>query len=145
MRKFIIRNMVVIMLALAATTALAHQTKDVAGGYRVSAGFVTDPAYTGVLNALDLIVRDAEGNPVENLERSLTAVLIAPGGAELNLKLSAAFGEPGVYRGSFIPTVVGDYAFRISGFIGAAEFDELFDQPAHSEPSVLDAREISLP
>ncbi|HLR47021.1 MAG TPA: hypothetical protein VK092_07660 [Deinococcales bacterium] len=126
--------------------ALAHQSLDVGdGAYRLSAGFQSEPAYTGVMNGLELLVSDADGNPVENLESSLTAVVLGPEDAELVLELNAVYGEPGTYSGSFIPTAVGDYTFRVSGFIGAVEFDEHFDDPGHYEPVVRDASEVSIP
>ena len=131
---------------LIGSAALAHQTLEVGdGAYRLSAGFESEPAFTGIINGLDLMVSDSDGQPVENLENSLTAVVLGPEGAELVLELSAVYGEPGTYSGSFIPTVVGDYSFRISGFIGAVEFDEHFDDAGHYEPVVRDASEVSIP
>lgn len=126
-------------------SALAHQSIEVGeGAYRVIVGLTVNPAYSGQMNAIDLIIRDAEGEPVANLEQSLTAVVIGPDGSEVTLTLRAGASE-GSYTGNFIPTVSGDYQFRVSGFIGAVEFDELFDNPAHSHPTVLDAARISLP
>ncbi len=125
--------------------ALAHQSTEVGdGAYRVIVGLTVNPAYSGQLNAIDLMIRDADGEPVANLEQSLTAVVIGPDGSEVTLTLRAGDAE-GSYTGNFIPTVSGDYQFRVSGFIGAVEFDELFDNPAHSHPTVLDAAGISLP
>ncbi len=130
---------------LAAGVAMGHQSKEVAGGaYRVIAGYMVNPAYSGQLNGLDLMVRDADGEPVANLEQAITAVLIAPDGSELELTLRAG-AEPGHYTADFIPTVAGNFMFRISGFIGAEEFEELFDHVAHNEPPVMDAATISLP
>lgn len=140
-----------IALALAASllllsgSALAHQSIEVGdGAYRVIVGLTVNPAYSGQLNGIDLIIRDADGEAVANLEQSLIAVVIGPDGSEVNLSVRAGASE-GTYTGNFIPTVAGDYQFRVSGFIGAVEFDELFDNPAHSHPTVLDAAEISLP
>lgn len=133
------------LVLLLAGVALAHQSKEVAdGAYRVIAGYTVNPAYTGQMNGLDLMVRDADGNLVANLEQAMTAVLIAPDGSELELTLRVG-AEPGRYTANFIPTVPGNYMFRISGFIGEAEFTELFDHVAHSEPPVMDAATISLP
>ncbi len=130
-------------LVLLAGAAFAHQSIEV-GSHRVIAGYLVNPAYTGQLNGLDLMVRDAEGELVPNLEQALTVVLIAPGGAELELTVREG-SEPGRYTADFIPTVAGNYMFRISGFIGDVEFEELFDHVAHSEPPVMDAADISLP
>lgn len=127
-------------------SVLAHQSIDVGdGAYRVSAGFHSEPAFTGVINGLELFVRDAAGNPVENLENSLSAWVLGPEGAELKLELSAVYGQPGAYSAVFLPTVVGDYSFRVSGFIGTVEFDEHFDDAGHYEPVVRDVSEVSIP
>lgn len=140
------RISLIISAFLFLSAAAAHQSLEVGdGAFTVSAGFHSEPAYTGVMNGLDLIVRDAEGNPVANLEHSLTAVVLGPEGAELVLELSAVYGQPGSYSGSFIPTMVGDYSFRISGFIGDVEFSEHFDSPGHYDPVVRDASEVSIP
>lgn len=132
-------------LLLLSGSAFAHQSIEVGdGAYRVIVGLTVNPAYSGQMNGIDLIVRDADGEPVANLEQSLTAIVIGPDGSEVTLTVRAGATE-GTYTGNFIPTSSGDYQFRVSGFIGAVEFDELFDNPAHSHPTVLDAAEISLP
>ena len=130
-------------LALLAGTAFAHQSIEV-GTHRVIAGYTVNPAYTGQLNGLDLMIRDAAGELVPNLEQALTVILVAPGGEELELTVREG-AEPGRYTANFIPTVPGNYAFRISGFIGDVEFEELFDHVSHSEPPVMDAADITLP
>ncbi len=128
--------------------ALAHQSIVVGDAYRVTVGFVTNPAYAGQLNRLDLIVSttDDPAEPVEGLEASLGAELIAPDGVNrLQLAIRAVRGQPGHYTADFIPTAVGDYAFRVYGFVGDVEFDELFDHFTHYEPGVADPATISLP
>jgi hypothetical protein len=135
-------------LALASGAALAHQTIEVGDTYRVTVGFVVNPAYAGQLNHLDLIVRTIGDTPefVEGLAESLGAELITPDGTQrLVLKLRSVRNRPGFYTADFIPTVTGDYTFRVFGFIGAFEFDQIFDAYSHSEPFVLDPASISLP
>jgi hypothetical protein len=76
------------------------------------------------LNGLDLIIHDAAEQPVENLESSLSATLIAPDGeARRELPLRAQYGEPGAYTSDFILTEPGAYTFHIGGFIGDLEVD----------------------
>ena len=144
--KFIRNLSILLAFALAGSAALAHQSIEIADGeYRVIVGLMVNPAYTGQLNGIDLIVRDAEGNPVENLEQSLSAVVITADGSELTLTLRPQADNPGTYTGDFIPTVSGDLHFRVSGFIGAVEFDELFDHVAHSDPVIIDSATITVP
>lgn len=141
-----IPGILIAALLLLAGAAFAHQSKEVGeGAYRVSVGLLVNPAYTGQLNGIDLIIRDTEGEPVEHLERSLTAIVIAADGSELVLTLRAQSDNPGAYTGDFIPTLSGDMQVRVSGFIGSLEFEELFDQVAHSDPVIIDSATISLP
>lgn len=41
--------------------------------------------------------------------------------------LRAAFGEPGVYLGDFIPTTEGDYIFKFTGSIAGVNVDQTFE------------------
>lgn len=133
-------------MALAGGFALAHQSKEVGdGAYRVIVGYLVNPAYTGQMNGIDLAIRDANGEPMLGLERSILAWVIAPDGTELQLTLRANAAKEGWYTGNFIPTVAGNYTFRVTGFVGEVEFDEHFDEPAHSDPAVMDAGNITLP
>lgn len=133
-------------LLLAASPALAHQSKEVGeGAYRVIVGYLLNPAYSGQVNGIDLAIRDADGEPMLGLERSLLAWVIAPDGTQLQLTLRANPAKEGWYTGDFLPTQPGNYTFRVRGFIGQTEFDELFDEPSHSDPAVMDAATISLP
>ncbi len=126
--------------------ALAHQSKEVGdGAYRVVVGYLVNPAYSGQLNGIDLAIRNADGEPMMGLERSILAWVIAPDGTELQLTVRANADKEGWYTGNFIPTVAGNYTFRVSGFVGQVEFEELFDEPAHNDPAVMDGAAISLP
>jgi hypothetical protein len=100
---------VLIALTLLAPLAWAHQSIVVGEQFRVTVGFVHNPAYAGILNHLDLIVRTSESEP------------------------------------QFVPTIAGNYSFRVWGFIGEVAFDEVFDRFAHSDPFVADPASISLP
>ena len=146
MRLFARVSAALLALALVTGAALAHQSKEVDGGaYRVIVGYRVNPAYSGQVNGIDLAIRNADNEPMLGLERSIVAWVIAPDGTELQLTLRANAAKEGWYTGDFIPTVSGNYTFRVSGFIGTTEFNELFDQPAHNDPAVLDAATISVP
>lgn len=135
-----------ILVLAALGAACAHQTIEVAdGAYKVIVGLLVNPAYSGQMNGIDLAVRDADGNPIPGLEKSLTAVVIGPDGTELTLALRANSAKEGWYTGNFIPTVAGNYTFRIGGYIGDVAVDAYFDKPAHSDPAVLDAATIRVP
>lgn len=135
-----------IAVLLVGSVAVAHQSIEVAdGAYRVVVGYLVNPAYTGQMNGIDLAIRNADNEPQMGLERSILAWVIAPDGTEVQLTLRANSAKEGWYTGNFIPTVAGNYTFRVTGFIGEIEFSEHFDEPAHSDPAVMDAGTISLP
>lgn len=115
-----------------ASAAWAHETQTVnaeGASYDVIVGYSTEPPFTEERNGLSLTVRTAEdGEPVENLQNSLSAVLIAPDGeSTLDLQLRARHGQPGAYTDDFILTQPGVYTLHLSGFIGAAEADLTFE------------------
>jgi hypothetical protein len=130
-----------LLLSLAALfpLAFAHETVTVGQGenqYQVTVGYINEPPYTEQLNGLTLIIRTANDEPVENLESSLTAELVAPDGeATRELPLRAQFGEPGSYTSDFILTEPGAYTFRVSGFIGDHEVDLEVPYDHEVEPS----------
>lgn len=105
--------------------ASAHDTQTVGQGenqYQVTVGYVNEPPYTEQFNGIDLIIRDMDDQPIENLETSLSAELVSPDGETTReLPLRAQYGEPGAYTSDFILTQPGAYTFRITGFIGELE------------------------
>ncbi|MDR5698163.1 MAG: hypothetical protein QN135_10740, partial [Armatimonadota bacterium] len=63
--------MIATLISWTPQQASAHQTKEVGGGrYRVIVGMVREPSFTNERNGLDLIVRTADNQPGEGLERS---------------------------------------------------------------------------
>ncbi len=126
-----------LVLVALAGLALAHETRTF-GDYRVVIGFLYNPAVVGQLNSLDLRVQMGD-QPVTGLEKTLKVFLIAPNGEEMLLELRRAHGQPGVYRGWFIPTVAGNYAFRLEGCLGPGVcVQEVFSKFYHSPQAVMD-------
>lgn len=111
----------------------------------MTVGYLVNPPYTTVLNGIDLAVRDANGNFITGLEKSLEAWVMGPNGSEVKLTLRPNSSKEGWYTGNFMPTVAGDYTFRIKGFVGTVEVDLVFDHVAHTEPAIMDVKDISLP
>lgn len=113
------------------STSLAHETQLVGEGsqqYKVIVGYATEPPYTDERNGLDLFIRTAADEPVENLQNSLTAVLIAPDGStSRQLELRPVYGQPGDYTDDFVLTEPGVYQLHLTGFIGANEIDLTFE------------------
>jgi hypothetical protein len=112
-----------LLAALAASTALAHEDREVAG-YELEVGFIDEPVYAGQKSGLELgVTRDEQ--PVEGLEETLAAEVIY-GERTMALPLSPRFGEPGWYESVFFPTAAGPYTFHISGLIEGTAIDERF-------------------
>lgn len=156
------------LLALAASIivlpsgrALAHEHRAV-GNYELEVGFINEPALAYELNGLFLSVAffengvpeegehsegaEEEGVPVEGLEETLEAEVVVGGGAEtMPLTLEGRFGQPGAYQAHFIPTLVGDYTFRIFGAIDGEAIDEMFDSGPETFSSVDDVSELQFP
>ncbi|HZJ08957.1 MAG TPA: hypothetical protein VFD39_04630, partial [Trueperaceae bacterium] len=66
--------------------AFSHQSITVGdGAYRIVVGLLDTPLYAGEIEGIDLAVFDADDEPVENLQGSLLAVVVAPTGQELTL------------------------------------------------------------
>ena len=110
--------------------AFGHTTKTVGEGdeqYDVIVGYATEPAFTEERNGLDLFVRTRDGEPVENLQNSLTVELIAPAGETLPLDLRAVHGAAGEYTDDFALSEPGVYRVHVTGFIGATEVDLTFE------------------
>lgn len=118
------RVFVVLVLNLLSVT-FAHDHHTVGQGnqqYEIVLGYVNEPPYTEQVNGLDLRVHDRANEPVENLETSLSATIIAPDGeTRRELPLRAVYGEPGTYTSDFILSEPGAYTFEVKGFIGALE------------------------
>ncbi|TMB94270.1 MAG: hypothetical protein E6J38_08505, partial [Chloroflexi bacterium] len=74
--------------------AYAHERRMV-GAYQFVVGWLTEPAYLGQLNSLDLRITDTRQNPaapVSGLEKTLTADVAAGGLTPFPLAVTARFG-----------------------------------------------------
>jgi len=113
------------------STAGAHERREV-GAYQLVVGFLTEPAFEGLKNGVDLRVLDRETHqPVEGLERTLQVELTyVPSGAARVLRLRTIYREPGHYTADLIPTVPGHYRFRFFGSLGETAVNETFDSRA---------------
>ena len=128
------RWLVAVMLTVLGFTArpvLAHERREV-GPYQVVVGFLTEPAFEGLKNGVDLRVLDRETQqPVEGLERTLQVELTyVPSGAAKVLRLRSLYREPGRYTADLIPTAPGHYRFRFFGSMAETAVNETFDSRA---------------
>lgn len=117
-------------LLLVTVGASAHVTRSIGDDqYLVIVGLVKEPPYTDERNGLDLAIRRAaDREPVEFLEETLFAEIIAPDGVtKRQLPIRAVYGQPGKYTADVVLTEPGVYQFRIWGYVHSVKFDETFD------------------
>jgi len=147
--------------AFDAPESLAHEHRAV-GNYEFVVGFLNEPALAYEPNGLSLRITlfpngvpteeeegtaaEEEGQPVEGLEETLQAEIIAGGGAEtMELTLEPAFGDPGHYEAVLIPTVDGDYSFHVFGDLEGQQIDETFSSGPETFSSIEDTSELQFP
>lgn len=135
---------------LVASAAEAHERRTV-GPYQLVVGFLTEPAFAGSVNGVDLRVTDTRANPpknVEGLQDTITVDVVQGGLPPLSLKLRARFGSPGAYAADFIPTRAGAYRFVFKGKIEdttLSERDGTFESGPGRFNDAEDTRAIQYP
>jgi hypothetical protein len=112
-----------LMTLLLASTALAHEERDV-GDYSLEVGFIAEPVFVGGRSGLEFHVTKAD-EPVSGLDETLKAQVIY-GQQTRDLPLSEREEDPGWYESVFIPTAAGKYTFHLTGTIEGNAVDESF-------------------
>jgi len=138
-------------LASLATPVAAHIVKHV-GPYTVALGWVHEPAYVGQLNAVQVVIKDAKGNPVSDLTADDLKVVVSTAGQQSDpLSLAPTFDEdtglgiPGDYEAPLIPTSPGDYTFHVTGMIHSTKIDETATSSDTTFDSVVDPSAVQFP
>jgi hypothetical protein len=138
------------LLLVVVSPAAAHTTKKV-GDFTFVVGWGSEPAYSGLLNSVQLVLtRAGTGKPVADLGSSLTVTVIY-GTKQMPLALTptfdpdTGFGTPGDYRAWFFPTAPGDYAFHFKGKIGTQAVDESFKSGPTTFSTVEDPMNAQFP
>ena len=128
--------------------AEAHERRTV-GPYQLVVGWLEEPTFAGVTNAVSLAVTDTRitpAKPVEGLERSLTVEVLQGGSATpFRPALRTRFGAPGSYAADIMPTREGSYRFVIKGKIEALDVNETFESGPGRFDEVRSARELQYP
>lgn len=100
--------------------AAAHETQAV-GPLRLSVGWAEEPALAGVPNAIEVVVTDSAGTPVNEPAATLTVDVTF--GAEKVMRTLGPAGTPGRFESPVIPTRAGTYAFRVHGAVRGTNVD----------------------
>ena len=120
---------IVSSFAIFSGPAYAHERRNV-GPYQFVVGFLSEPAFAGAVNGIDLTVTDTRSNnkPVEGVEKTLSATVTAGGlTTPLNVTLATRFGMPGKYAAYFMPTKEGAYSFTFKGKVETMDVNEKFE------------------
>ncbi len=140
------------MLALVvSSSASAHVVKQV-GSFSVAVGWLHEPTYVAVENAVQVIVNDSAGQPVNDLQPGDLQVVVSTAGQQTAaLPLQPSFdpdtglGTPGEYTASLIPTQVGDYTFHLTGSIHGQAVDETATSSDQTFDSVTTGTDVQFP
>ena len=138
-------------LASVATPVAAHIVKQV-GPYTVAIGWVHEPTYVGQLNAVQVVIKDAKGNPVSDLSADDLKVVVSTAGQQSDpMSLAPTFDEdtglgiPGDYEAPMFPTTTGDYTFHVTGAIHSTKIDETATSSDTTFDSVVDPSAVQFP
>jgi hypothetical protein len=145
---------VLVIAALALSPVLAHEGRE-AGAYEIFFGWRNEPAFAGQLNGPDLFIGLHHADDVEDPQAVLEALDIAvqaeitfgPETMTVALEPAYPYYEDGYLNlvADVIPTLPGDYIFRIFGTIGDQEIDETFDSADGEFSSVEPTADIQFP
>jgi hypothetical protein len=135
--------------ALGAAPALAHEEREV-GSFHLAVGFGQEPAYAGQENSVQMLLNDANDNPVTDLGDTLKVEVgyqgqtMPPLSMEPNFEVGE-FGTPGDYRAFFFPTRPGSYSFHFTGSIRGEKIDETFTSGPSTFSDVQDSSGVEFP
>ena len=131
-----------------AVPASAHEGRHIQG-YDVVVGWLGEPAYAGFQNAVQFVAEREGAGPAEGAELTVVVVFGGADGEERTdpLPLEAAFGAPGEYHATILPTRAGTYTFLVSGTLGPGVTleDEAFTSGPDTFGDIGDPAEIQFP
>lgn len=137
--------LIVGFLVLHTTPAQAHEGRDL-GPYHLVVGWRVEPAFVGVTNGPEIFIsmKDDATKKVEGAEKTLKLEVMF-GDKTKEVKLNAAYKDPGHYIANVTPTRAGDYTFHVTGKIGDTAIDEKFTSADGKFGSVDPSSDILFP
>jgi hypothetical protein len=138
-------TLALLVLAVGRPSAvLAHEGRHVSG-YDMVVGFFVEPALEGQMNGLDLRIKKA-GQNIEGAEKTLKFdVTHVQSNATRTLPIRAVHGAPGRYTADFLPTLSGQYRFKIYGTLQGTAVDAAFESGPGSFSNVEPIKELMFP
>jgi hypothetical protein len=120
---------VVALVVGAPASALAHTVQH-AGPYTLEIGWLVEPTYVGVPNAVSVTIHDAADKPITDLGADDLHVVVTTNSQPSSaLSFEPGFdpiemdGPLGEYDAAIVPTAPGDYSFHITGTIHGQAVD----------------------
>jgi hypothetical protein len=150
------RGVVSVLLAvslglLLASVAVAHVVKE-AGPYTLEIGWQHEPTYIGEANGVQLIIHDANDEPITDLGTDDLKVVVSTGdqqSGELTFEpgfdLAEGDGILGEYDAPIMPTTPGDYTFHLTGAIHGEPVDITVTSGDETFDTVRGTTEIQFP
>jgi hypothetical protein len=119
------------LLALVGVVGASAHDVHTFGKYTVALGWLTEPAYVGSNNAVQVLVKDQSGTAFTNITDKDLTVEVSVGSQKQDAKPlvptadpDTGLGIPGEYEYHIIPTVPGAYTFHLKGSVGGQAVDE---------------------
>jgi hypothetical protein len=140
-----------LLALLAVGIVVAHTVKQV-GPYTLEIGWQHEPTYVGEANGVQVIVTDADDQPITDLTEDDIKVVVSTGGQQSGeLTFEPAFdleegdGPMGQYNAPIMPTAPGDYTFHITGAIHGEAVDVTVTSGDETFDTVRSTTDIQFP
>jgi hypothetical protein len=141
----------VLFSLLVASVATAHVVKQ-AGPYTLEIGWQHEPTYVGEANGVQVIIHDADDQPITDLATDDLQVVVSTGDQqtgeltfEPGFDLAEGDGNPGEYNSPIMPTAPGDYTFHLTGAIHGEAVDITVTSSDETFDTVRGTSDIQFP
>jgi hypothetical protein len=141
----------VLLSLLVASVATAHVIKQ-AGPYTLEIGWQHEPTYVGEANGVQVIIHDADDQPITDLATDDLKVVVSTGDQqtgeltfEPGFDLEEADGQFGKYNAPIMPTAPGDYTFHLTGAIHGEAVDITVTSSDETFDTVRGTSDIQFP
>jgi hypothetical protein len=150
-RGAIVATCAVLFSLLVASVASAHVVKQ-AGPYSLEIGWQHEPTYVGEANGVQVIIHDADDQPITDLATDDLKVVVSTGDQqtgeltfEPGFDLEEGDGQFGQYNAPIMPTAPGDYTFHLTGAIHGEAVDITVTSSDETFETVRGTSEIQFP
>jgi hypothetical protein len=124
---------------------LIHEQRHV-GAYDMEVGWQSEPPFAGIQNAVQILIKDAKGNPVSDLGDPPTLKVQVINGTQTSDPLDLRAAEtPGEFDAAIVPTLPGNYTFHLTGSVKGQNIDEKFTSSETTFDPVKDPSEVEFP